>query len=223
MVAQHEISAQHRDAKRPTPLSLLTIFKSLAEMLDRSKISHMAFISFQILSDLHLETPAARPTYSQFSFARTSPHLVLLGDIGVTHDSRLLSWLREQLEKFETVIYVLGNHEPYDTTFVAAKGVLRALESEVTQENARYGRKGNFILLDQDRYDIEPTLTVLGCTLFSAIDLGQASSVRMFVSDFERIQAWDIDSHNGAHASDLNWLNEQVASITRSEPESTLR
>ena len=53
----------------------------------------MAPISFQILSDLHLETPAARPTYSDFSFSKAAPHLLLLGDIGLTHDSRLLLFL----------------------------------------------------------------------------------------------------------------------------------
>lgn len=64
-----------------------------------------------------------------------------------------------------------------------------------------------------------PTLTVLGCTLFSAIDPDQASSIQLFVSDFEQIQDWNIDSHNAAHNLDLTWLNQQVTEITQTEPQ----
>lgn len=73
--------------------------------------------------------------------------------------------------------------------------------------------------MDQVRYDITPTIAILGCTLFSAIDPGQAGTILLFASDFEQIQEWTIESHNAAHKSDLNWLNQQVAEITQNEPE----
>ncbi len=122
----------------------------------------MASISFQILSDLHLETPATRPTYSEFLFPNTSPYLALLGDIGLVHDKRLFTFLQEQLTRFQVVFYVLGNHEPYDSTFEAARDALRAFENETSLQRTRDNQYGEFVLLDQVRYDISPTLTVLG-------------------------------------------------------------
>jgi hypothetical protein len=178
-----------------------------------------ASISFAILSDLHLETPAARPSYSDFSIPRTASILALLGDIGLVNDVRLFTFLREQLTKFETVFYVLGNHEPYDSTYQAAKDILQAFEKEVSLQENKDNLQGNFVLLDQVRYDISASITVLGCTLFSAIEPHQESSVKLFVSDFERIENWGIESHNAAHKSDLDWLNQQVMSITQCEPE----
>jgi predicted phosphodiesterase len=91
----------------------------------RHQRSDTTTVSFAILSDLHLETPAARPSYSKFSFNHTRPHLVLLGDIGLVSDTRLFSFLEEQLLRFETVFYVLGNHEPHDSTMEATKEALR--------------------------------------------------------------------------------------------------
>jgi hypothetical protein len=78
---------------------------------------------------------------------------------------------------------------------------------------------GKFILLDQTRYDISPKLTVLGCTLFSHITPAQTSTASRFVTDFHAISSWSISQHNAAHASDLTWLNAQVAKIEDEEPE----
>lgn len=176
-------------------------------------------VSFAILSDLHLETPASRPTYLEFSFAATCPNLALLGDIGLANDPRLFTFLEDQLSRFKIVFYVLGNHEPYDSTLEAAREALKAFKDESNRRKANDDRLGNFILLDQVRYDLTPTITILGCTLFSSITSDQKSSVSLFVSDFSRIQDWNIDSHNSAHSSDLAWLNDQVTQIAEKEPE----
>jgi hypothetical protein len=141
-----------------------------------------------------------------------------LGDIGLANDSRLFSFLDAQLTRFKTVIYILGNHEPYDGIFEAAKEEMRTFKRDMAHEKTQDDRRGIFMLLDQARYDITPTMTILGCTLFSAIDPDQESSIRLFVPDFERIQGWDVDSHNTAHKSDLAWLNRQVTSIILEEP-----
>ena len=176
----------------------------------------MASVSFQILSDLHLETPAARPTYSEFSFYNNGSCLVLLGNIGHASDSRLFAFLETQLSRFEIVFYILGNHEPYGDTLDEAKDSLRKYEY---RKSTSRSSQGKFVFLDQVRYDVMPTITILGCTLFSAVDPGPASTIHRFAFDFERIQEWTIALHNAAHKSDLSWLNQQVAEITQNEPE----
>lgn len=182
----------------------------------------MQSISFAILSDLHLETPSSRPSYSEFSFEKKSPHLALLGDIGLVYDERLFAFLDDQLLKFEAIFYVLGNHEPYDSDFETCKRRLQEYEKHVTVRRQNNVRTGNFIFMHQRRYDLNQTITVLGCTLFSNIDATQASTIQLFVSDFERIQGWNIESHNVSHKSDLTWLNHQVTEIECNEPERSI-
>jgi hypothetical protein len=78
---------------------------------------------------------------------------------------------------------------------------------------------GQFVLLDQTRYNIDSKLSVLGCTLFSHITPAQTGTASRFVTDFHAISSWDVEQHNAAHASDLAWLNSQVAKIEEEEPE----
>jgi hypothetical protein len=70
-------------------------------------------LHFQIVSDIHLETPKARPTYQSFSITSRAPNLVLLGDIGEVRHDGFFEFLDIQLQQFERVFFVLGNHEPY--------------------------------------------------------------------------------------------------------------
>ena len=49
---------------------------------------------FQILSDLHLETPLTSPLYSTFKLKIHASNLFLLGDIGLAKDAALFTFLR---------------------------------------------------------------------------------------------------------------------------------
>ena len=68
----------------------------------------------QILSDLHLEIerPGSIPgnEFYSYDFPAESEILALLGDIGYAIHERLFRWLRVQLNRFEYVFYVIGNH-----------------------------------------------------------------------------------------------------------------
>ena len=68
----------------------------------------MAEITLQILSDLHLESPAA---YDVYEIDAKAPILALLGDIGYVKDDGFFDFLHKQLSSFEIVLLVLGNHE----------------------------------------------------------------------------------------------------------------
>ena len=179
----------------------------------------MADFRFQIMSDLHLETPNARPSYDEFEIKPQCPCLALLGDIGNVSDPRHFGFLDRQLRQFELIFYLLGNHEPYGTTFPEAKAALRAFEADVEKRRCSADSKiGKFVFLDRRRYDCSEELTVLGCTLFSFIKPEQRDPVARFVSDFSNINNWTIESHNAAHQSDLQWLNSQLSYCARNEP-----
>ena len=86
-------------------------------------------VRIQLLSDLHLEMP--RPYYSaasgysedghifQYDFPARADVIALLGDIGVTRDDRLFTWLGAQLKRFKLVFFLSGNHEAYHSSLVS--------------------------------------------------------------------------------------------------------
>jgi hypothetical protein len=90
----------------------------------------MSSVQFQLLSDLHLETPLIRPQYTTFKIPPRSRYLALLGDIGYATSPALFDFLQKQLQNFQIVFFLLGNHEPYGTTFPAAKARFAAFASE---------------------------------------------------------------------------------------------
>ncbi|KAK2737853.1 hypothetical protein FQN55_000863 [Onygenales sp. PD_40] len=173
----------------------------------------MAPVLFQIMSDLHLET---HPSYN-YKFKQTAPYLALLGDIGMIGDYQLFHFLETQVKRYWAVFFLLGNHEPSKLGFEAAKTRMRAFESQIMDLRAR-STIGRFVFLDQTRYDASNTLTILGCTLFSAIAPQQETAVASRLVDFRDIPQWTIQAHNLAHRSDLDWLNQQVLHITDEEP-----
>ena len=78
---------------------------------------------------------------------------------------------------------------------------------------------GRFVFLDRTRFDLSPTLTILGCTLFSNVTEEQKEPVSTRLVDFRDIVDWTVSDHNASHASDLRWLNSQVFEIGHQEPQ----
>lgn len=82
-------------------------------------------VAVQLMSDLHLEFHFKQhdgetvPGYEAFDITPVAPTLALLGDIGVTVDDGLFSFLEKQLRGFERVLFVMGNHEGYNSSYVS--------------------------------------------------------------------------------------------------------
>ncbi|KAF2760783.1 ser/Thr protein phosphatase superfamily [Pseudovirgaria hyperparasitica] len=163
-------------------------------------------VKIQILSDLHLEAPAA---YDVFEITPTAEYLALLGDIGYIKDASLITFLRKHLAKFKITFYVLGNHEPYHSSYATCKQHLLALQTETAQQEST----GKFVLLDQTRYDLSPTVSILGCTLFSNITAAQKDYVSFGLNDFYHIADWTVETHVQRHESELRWLNAETQRI----------
>ncbi|KAI0653964.1 Ser/Thr protein phosphatase superfamily protein [Cubamyces menziesii] len=183
-------------------------------------------IAIQVLSDLHLE--AERPpsldgtsddgNLYTFDFPARAEHLALLGDIGMTVDNRLFAWLRAQLERFKTVFFVPGNHEPYGTSLDDSNARLARFTAECNALTCEPSR-GRFVLLNRARYDLSPTLTVLGCTLWARLNQDDIDVLSWGLNDFRQIKGFDPSAFQAAHARDAAWLAQAVADIARDEPE----
>lgn len=167
---------------------------------------------FQILSDLHLESPSA---YDVFDIPAKAPHLALLGDIGNVRDAGFFPFIEAQLSKFRTVFFLLGNHEPYHSSWAKVMSKIRDFGREIDQRAEREpgSHLGQFVFLDRTRYDISDDVTVLGCTLYSHVPSENAERVSFGLNDFYQVDDWTVEKHNAAHATDLAWLNAQFATI----------
>ena len=174
---------------------------------------------FQIVSDLHLETPFVRSQYSTFKLEPHVRYLCLLGDIGLVKDDGLFQFLESCLEKTPNlhIFYVFGNHEAYQLSMANAIARMRHFVDRV---NWKYGDR--IFLLDRTRHNISSRVTILGCTLWSNILPDERHSVRLLLTDFHGdrgIQGWTFDDHMEAHRRDLEWLNSEVEKIKQEEPD----
>ncbi|PYH39586.1 acyl-CoA dehydrogenase mitochondrial precursor [Aspergillus neoniger CBS 115656] len=177
---------------------------------------------FQIVSDLHLENPKG---YDLFEIAPKAPYLALLGDIGNVRDDGFLLFIEDQLRKFEIVFLVMGNHEPFHSSWLDVREKLKRFSDDITRKGAQIQNTksgshnlGKFVLLDQTRYDLAPDLTVLGCTFHSKVSEMQEERVSFGLNDFYYIKNWSVEDHCAAHEADRAWLNDQVTEIARSNP-----
>lgn len=178
---------------------------------------------FQIASDLHLETPVQTPAYAHFSsptnFRIIADHLLLLGDIGlIAQEHLLLPFLRALLARSPSlkIFYVLGNHEPYHMTLESALSKMHGFETALTQE---FGPR--FHVMSRRRIDLNETLTLLGCTLWTHVPADHAREVAGALKDLDSengIRDRSLSEHNADHARDVAWLNAQVAQIEAEEP-----
>ncbi|EAW07345.1 Ser/Thr protein phosphatase superfamily [Aspergillus clavatus NRRL 1] len=176
--------------------------------------------SFQLISDIHLEAPRA---YDLFDIPAQAPYLALLGDIGNVIDDGFFTFIEAQLQKFQVVFVLLGNHEPYRSDWATARARVRKFSDSIRQKSQQAQTKcpaklGEFVFLDQTRYDLSSEVTVLGCTLHSKIVETQQERVSWMLNDFYSIKHWTVEDHCAAHEADLTWLNNQVTKIARSDP-----
>ncbi|KND92908.1 Uncharacterized protein TOPH_02420 [Tolypocladium ophioglossoides CBS 100239] len=169
----------------------------------------------QILSDLHLEIGQQ---YTSYTFPASAPLLLLAGDVGrlIDYDG-YLKFLQAQASRYEKVFLVLGNHEFYGLDYETGLHEARRLSDEPTLSNT-------LILLDRVRWD-DPnsTLTILGCTLWSAIPEHACQVVESKVHDFKKINRWTIQKHNQVHVEETAWLRQQVALLASQDHDSKRR
>ncbi|KIM48703.1 hypothetical protein M413DRAFT_84237 [Hebeloma cylindrosporum] len=174
-------------------------------------------VAFQLLSDLHLEVERGSTPPYIFDFPVAAPNLALLGDIGWTRDDRLFEWLELQLSRFERVFFVIGNHEPRLLTLEENLTRLETFAARFSPTTR--GSDGEFILLHRRRYDLNSTLSILGCTLWSALNPDNLDVLSRTLTDFRRIEAFTPTSYTTAHQTDLDWLTSTIHDIRTTEPE----
>lgn len=209
-----EQSWQYHPNHRPTVVSQSQHLEG--KMLPKTwSLFNQSSVSFQVLSDLHLEI---NQQYSTYEFPVCAKHLILAGDVGRLADyDDYREFLRKQTDRFELVVLVLGNHEFYNMSFAAGLERARQLEREPSLN-------GRLILLHQKRYDVPGSrVTILGCTLWSKVPPESRDIVQSKIKDFQKIEDWAVDDHNAAHDSDMGWLLKEINSNVTPEKQTEER
>ncbi|KAI1406932.1 Ser/Thr protein phosphatase superfamily [Hypoxylon sp. FL1857] len=174
-------------------------------------------VQLQIFSDLHLENPKA---YNTFEIKTAAPYLALLGDIGcVKHRQEYYGFLIRQLSKFRIVFLVMGNHEPWHSTWNDCKEAIHEIQMDIQREQESKGGIGELVVLDRTSYDIKGSgevITILGCTLFSRVPPESMKAVSFGLNDFYYTEDWTVEMHAAEFERDLRWLNERVTSLASS-------
>ena len=97
---------------------------------------------------------------------------------------------------------------------------LSTFASEIdTESQSPNSQLGQFIFLNRTRFDVSPTLTFLGCTLWSALKPEHMNILSWVLTDFHRIGNFNPDAYVALHQGDLAWLNATVTEIQSTEPE----
>ena len=140
--------------------------------------------AFPIISDLHLEI---NQQYSSFKIPALAKYLILAGDVGrLTDYHAYRDFIRQLTTRFELVFLVLGNHDFYNGTFAAGLGLEKAKQLERDPS-----LDGRLVIIHPKRYDIPRTrVSILGCTLWSAVPHHLRGIVQAKVKDFKRIEGW---------------------------------
>ncbi|KAI2467811.1 Ser/Thr protein phosphatase superfamily [Annulohypoxylon bovei var. microspora] len=122
-----------------------------------------------------------------------------------------------QLSSFRVVFLVMGNHEPWHSTWDDTKQTIHQIEIEIQQEREKKGGIGEFVVLDRTCYELRgvsgENITILGCTLFSKVPAESMEMVSFGVNDFYHTADWTVENHNAEFERDLGWLNEKVTSL----------
>jgi len=153
----------------------------------------------RVLSDLHLEAASFDPP------ATDADVVVLAGDI---HNGAAgIEWARR---RFETpVVYVPGNHEPYDGEFHATQSVLRA------------AAQATGVALLDCREQVIDGVRFIGCTLWTDFALQGEAGRRLacgkylpWLADYRAIRwgdrAFAVDDSITLHEKERAWLAERV-------------
>jgi hypothetical protein len=71
--------------------------------------------------------------------------------------------------------------------------------------------------MNRRRYDLSPKISILGCTLWTALDPDALDILSWSLTDFKRITDFTPEQYQRVHKKDLHWLEESIEAIRTSD------
>ena len=185
----------------------------------------------QYISDIHLEhmriLNAEQLNPEQWVTPDpTADVLVLAGDIGWPDKPAYGLFLQWCSEHWPHVIVVAGNHEFYTTGgasvgSASTTGGIPALSRYEKMNLIRLISRSlpNVHYLQEGRFEVQPGVWILGCTLWSAIPEDMRKYALAGLNDFRQIYGSDVsvgttfEEYARWHKRDRDWLREELGAI----------
>ena len=166
-------------------------------------------LRLQIISDIHLEFYQLGISFEKF-IKPSAPILVLCGDISpvgtlalVEHLKRFLEWCSA---RFETVLYVPGNHEFYSSN---GKKENNTMDQVILKIQTIIKPLKNVHLL-YNKMICQAGMCFCGTTMWTKIDPQQCHEIQMRMNDYCEINLKDSKHKKGfrhLNTADVSWLH----------------
>ena len=168
-------------------------------------------VSIQVASDLHLEFYGSFDQIPSDIIIPKAPILALLGDIGLACTEILRSFLLQQADRFEHVLFLAGNHEYYN------HGNKQHTVSEQMEWMQNVcSQRDNLHFLEKGCYQVNGVV-ILATTLWSYIPNSIATQAERSMNDYhigytaKDTQMRVHDTNHEFHQS-LQWMEDQIDS-----------
>jgi predicted phosphodiesterase len=163
--------------------------------------------SFQIVSDLHIESGNPNALNVIRDIEALTPILIIAGDMGSFHTlDPMINGLKEAARKFKHVLYVPGNHEYYYKSASQKYSSMGGLLYEFKRQLSTHKELKNVQVLERKIVNING-ITFAGATLWSDIEREKALPDYMRLSSGPR--SGDVSSmeYQAMHRRDTKWLH----------------
>ena len=124
---------------------------------------------FQLISDIHLEFGTCK------KIVKFADNLILAGDIGYPEDKLFTNFLTNVSNTFNKVFYVTGNHEYYQNWKKGKNIKINNIQETNNIIKNIISNFNNIYFLDNDFYDFDDNLRIIGSTLWTNIHMNSKS------------------------------------------------
>ena len=170
-------------------------------------------MSFAYFSDPHIEFNYKQ--YNQIKKKDDSDYLIVAGDIGKPFKPHYRAFLKQMVDSYKKVFFVLGNHEFYHSFY---DDTIKQVQSVVDEINSNFESQ-KLYFLNRSRIDIDPNLTIIGCTLWSDISAGSIPFAKQLMNDFSLIHDFTTKRYLELHFAERKWLEEALAELKKENDE----
>jgi hypothetical protein len=180
-------------------------------------------LRIQIASDLHIEFNGTLDQVPNDIILPRAPVLALLGDVGLAFTPLLQDFLHLQADRFETVLFLAGNHEFYNKG-----GTPKSVAAQRQWISEVCDARDNLHFLEESSL-LENGVRILATTLWSYIPPTVESQAERSMNDYHLSYVRD-DSGDGLrqmtaadtsqwHAHNVEWLAGEISVASqRKEP-----
>jgi len=160
---------------------------------------------FQLISDIHLEQRV------NIEIKKMADYLILAGDIGYPEQDIFKNFMKINSNKFKKIFYITGNHEYYQNWKQSTKLKINTItETNQIIKNILAECGDNIYFINNDHYDIDEKIRIVGTTLWSNIfsnSLKLSDSFEIYSDDNELIT---FDYIRKLHNENKEFIKKQI-------------